>query len=74
MTHFKYNSFDEAYQAALDILKPDKRDLQHGLELHKKSLVFDAYGFAPNGPGSMDLTAMNDLLSAGALRDEFVHE
>lgn len=74
MNHFKYNSFDDAYQAALDILKPDKRDLQHGLELHRKSLVFDAYGFAPNGPGSMNLSAMQELLAKGALRDEFVHE
>jgi len=33
--------------AALEVLKPSQRDLEHGLELHAQSLVFDAYGFAP---------------------------
>lgn len=33
--------------AALDVLKPSARDLEHGMELHAQSLVFDAYGFAP---------------------------
>lgn len=74
MSHYSYKSFDEAYSAALDILKPDKRDLEHGLELHRNSLVFDAYGFSPSGPGSMDLAGMNEMIADGALRDEFVHE
>ena len=34
-------------QTALDILKPSNRDLEYGLGLHRDSLVFDAYGFAP---------------------------
>lgn len=33
--------------AALEVLKPTQKDLEHGLELHAQSLVFDAYGFAP---------------------------
>jgi membrane dipeptidase len=38
---------DEAYQCGLNVLKPSERDLQHGLELHRHSLVIDAYGFGP---------------------------
>lgn len=38
---------DSARQAALAILKPSKKDLEHGLELHRQSLIFDGYGFAP---------------------------
>ena len=37
----------KARQLALSVLKPSKRDLEHGLELHANSLVFDAYGFSP---------------------------
>lgn len=33
--------------AALEVLRPSQKDLEHGLELHAQSLVFDAYGFAP---------------------------
>ncbi len=38
---------EKAWQAGLDILKPSEKDLQHGLELHKESIVVDSYGFAP---------------------------
>lgn len=37
----------EDYDLALNILKPRKKDLEHGLELHRQSVVFDAYGFMP---------------------------
>ncbi len=36
-------------KAALSVLKPSKRELEHGLELHRNSLVWDAYGIAPHG-------------------------
>lgn len=36
-----------ARQAALDVLKPSRKELEHGLELHANSLVFESYGFAP---------------------------
>jgi membrane dipeptidase len=36
-----------ARDEALDVLKPTQAQLQRGLELHRNSLVFDAYGFAP---------------------------
>ena len=38
---------EKARQSALNILKPSKKDLEHGLELHRQSLVFDGYGFSP---------------------------
>jgi len=40
---------EESYQCGLKILQPSERDLQHGLELHRQSLVIDAYGFGPQG-------------------------
>ena len=53
---------------ALQMLNPSAKDLEHGLELHKNSLVFDAYGFMPlcGGRSSREL----DLIAAGASRDE----
>lgn len=38
---------ETAHQAALNALKPSKRDLEHGFELHANSIVIDAYGFSP---------------------------
>jgi membrane dipeptidase len=40
-------TIQRARQIALGILKPRPRDLEHGLALHARSLVFDAYAFAP---------------------------
>jgi len=54
----------EARQVALDILKPNKKDLEHGLELHTNSLVFDIYGFAPRA--AVDGDAMRQAVEAGA--------
>lgn len=34
---------------AIKLLNPSAKDLEHGLELHKNSLVWDAYGFSPVG-------------------------
>src|SRR5262245_28015358 len=36
-----------ARQAALDLLRPSRKQLQHGLALHADAIVFDAYGFSP---------------------------
>jgi membrane dipeptidase len=40
-------AIEEARQVALKLLQPSQRDLEHGLELHGQSVVFDAYGFSP---------------------------
>lgn len=52
-----------AREVALNILKPSARDLQHGLELHADSIVFDSYGFAPRA--AIDGDAMKALIEAG---------
>lgn len=51
-------------QVALDILKPSKRQLEHGLELHANSLVFDTYGFSPRA--AVNGSAIANAVKAGA--------
>jgi membrane dipeptidase len=36
-----------ARDIGLEILNPSKKDYEHGMELHKNSLVVEPYGFAP---------------------------
>ncbi len=50
--------------AGLDLLKPSRAQLEHGLELHRQSLVFDAYGFAPRA--ALDTKQMTAAIEAGA--------
>jgi len=57
-----------ARECALAILTPSKKDLEHGLELHKNSIVFDSYGFSPNSP--VDGDAVRKALEANASRNE----
>ncbi len=61
----------KAREAALDILKPSQRDLEHGLELHANSLVFESYGFAPRAAPDGDLIrrAMEEGASEAELSD-----
>ena len=51
-------------EAALKVLKPSSKDLEHGLELHANSLVFDSYGFSPRA--AIDGAAMKQAALAGA--------
>lgn len=55
-------------QAALEALKPTKAELERGLAIHRESLVFDAYGFAPRA--APDGVATRDLIEQGASREE----
>lgn len=57
-----------AREVALEILKPSSKDLQHGLELHANSIVFDGYGFAPRA--ALDGDAIRAAMEAGASRIE----
>lgn len=57
-------SIQKARDAALAVLKPSARDLQHGLELHADAIVFDAYGFSPRA--AMDGEALKAAVMAGA--------
>lgn len=51
-------------QAAMDVLKPSRKDLEHGLELHANSLVFESYGFSPTS--AIDGDALQSAINAGA--------
>jgi len=53
-----------ARQAALDVLQPTPGQLQHGLELHKASLVFESYGFSPRA--AIDPEAYAKVVESGA--------
>ena len=44
-------------EIGLDILKPSKRDLEHGLRLHAESIVFDGYSFSPRAAVDGDALA-----------------
>jgi membrane dipeptidase len=55
---------ERARRAALALLKPSKKDLQHGLELHASSLVVEAYGLPPRAAPDGD--ALKAAAEAGA--------
>lgn len=57
-------SIQKARDAALAVLQPSARDLQHGLELHADALVFDSYGFSPRS--AVDGEAIKAAVLAGA--------
>lgn len=61
----------KARDAALGVLKPSRAQLEHGLELHQQSLVFDAYGFAPRAAvdGDQLAAAVNGGASDAELQD-----
>jgi membrane dipeptidase len=54
----------KARDVALSVLKPSQKDLEHGLELHANSLVFESYGFAPRA--AVDGDAFRAAIEAGA--------
>ena len=54
----------EAREAAIAVLKPRQKDLQHGLELHAQALVVESYGFSPRS--AIDGAAMRQAIEAGA--------
>ncbi len=56
-------------QAALEVLQPSKKDLEHGLELHRDALVWDSYGFAPTGP--FDCEKIERIITENADAGEF---
>ena len=57
-----------ARDVAINILKPSSKDLQHGLELHADSVVFDSYGFAPRA--AIDGNVLKTLIEAGGSNTE----
>lgn len=61
----------EARDLALRILKPTKKQLEHGLELHANSLVFETYGFMPRAAydGAAVASAIEGEASVLELKD-----
>lgn len=57
-----------AREIATDVLQPSPKDLEHGLELHANSLVFDTYGFAPRA--AVDGDAIRRAAEDGASKME----
>jgi len=51
-------------EVALNILKPTQKQLKHGLELHRNSVVFDTYGFMPRA--AVDGAAIADAIEDNA--------
>lgn len=51
-------------EAALAVLKPSQRDLEHGLELHREALVVESYGFSPRA--LLDGLALKKKIDEGA--------
>ncbi len=46
---------ERCWQTALNILRPDKKTLEHGLELHADAFVAESYGFLPAAHVRIDL-------------------
>ena len=58
-------AWQEIRQAAMDVLRPTEKELKHGLELHRESIVFDAYGFMPVCRGN-DSPRLEAMIADGA--------
>jgi membrane dipeptidase len=58
----------DARESALDILKPTQTQLEHGLKLHKESVVVESYGFAPRA--DIDTERYSAAIEAGASPSE----
>jgi len=57
-----------ARQAALDVLKPTPKQLEHGLELHAASVVCESYGFSPSS--AVDGDAMRKAIESATPPEE----
>lgn len=60
----EHRAIAQLREAALEVLKPTPAQLEHGLELHYNSLVFDTYGFAPRA--ALDSKRVAAAREAGA--------
>ena len=67
-------TIQRARQAALAILKPTARQLEHGLELHAASLVFESYGFSPRAAWDGDALGKAALAGASPVELEDLRE
>ena len=63
-----YTAWEEDRALALKMLQPTQKELEHGLELHHNSFVFDAYGFMPGGGGKAE--RLEQIIAENGSRDE----
>jgi membrane dipeptidase len=63
--------FAEAAEAAEKVLQPSRKDIEHGFELHKGSVVIDTYCFTPNM--GFDIAACQALYDKGATQLEIAN-
>ena len=68
MTHAWDAEIERARRAALDLLTPSRKDLEHGLELHANSVVCDTYGFSPTS--AVEAEVLNAAIAVGADPEE----
>src|SRR5581483_3051178 len=59
---------ERARQAALDVLKPSRSQLERGMALHADAVVIDCYGFSPRA--AIDPTEVAKAIDAGASSSE----
>ena len=57
-------TIQKARDVALEILKPDRRELDHGMELHRNSIVCESYGLSLRC--AVDGDAVKAAVEAGA--------
>jgi membrane dipeptidase len=60
---------EKARDRALELLKPTQAQLDHGLELHRESLVVDSFGFAPLSLTRRMIERVNAMNDDGTPRD-----
>lgn len=63
-------TIEKARAAALAILKPSQKEMEHGFALHAASLVFESYGFSPRC--AVDGEALRAAMAAGATEQELL--
>lgn len=70
MTASGADFIEKARLCALDILKPNRSQVGHGLELHRNSVVVESYGFGPYGNYDASLNKILAAIRAGASQIE----
>lgn len=59
-----------AREVALKLLQPSEKHYEHGMELHKNSLVVEPYGFSPMS--AFDGDRIKELIESGASDEEVI--
>jgi membrane dipeptidase len=64
------SAIERSLDKALSLLQPTPAQLERGLELHRQSIVVDAYGFAPCTSPSDLVSDMRGAAESGLSRPE----